>query len=59
MQDEIFNVYKAVAELNERLKAVEKSVPDYNSDLLEIARSLGTITKRLEVLEEKLSGIID
>lgn len=59
MQDEIFNVYRAIAELNERLKTVEKAVPDYNSDLLEIARSLGTVTKRLEVLEEKLTGIID
>ena len=54
MNDEIFSVYAALDNLNQRLKSAENKVPDYTADLLEVYRNLGVLTKRIEAIEEKL-----
>ena len=57
MKDEVFNVYAAMAELNERLKKVEEKQPDYTADMLEVYRNIGVVVKRVEALEAELRKI--
>lgn len=57
MKDEVFSVYAAIAELNERLKTVEEKQPDYTADMLEVYRNIGVVVKRVETLEAKLKEI--
>ena len=56
--DEIFNVYGALDNLNKRMKSVEKKVPDYNNDMLEVYRKLGTLTNLIVELENKIEKLI-
>ena len=53
-QDEVFNVYGALDNLNKRMKSVEAKVPDYTADMLEVYRNLGSLTKRIVELEKVL-----
>ncbi len=57
MKDEVFSVYAAIAELNERLKTVEEKQPDYTADMLEVYRNIGVVVKRVEALEAELRMI--
>lgn len=57
MKDEIFSVYGAINDLNERLKGVEKRTfdyTDYSADLLEVGRNIGELHKRIMEIEEKI-----
>lgn len=54
-QDEVFNVYGALDNLNKRMKSVEAKVPDYTADMLEVYRNLGSLTKRIVELEKVLA----
>ena len=54
-QDEVFNVYGALDNLNKRMKSVEAKLPDYTADMLEVYRNLGSLTKRIVELEKVLA----
>lgn len=54
-QDEVFNVYGALDNLNKRMKSVEAKVPDYTADMLEVYRNLGALTKRIAELENLIN----
>lgn len=57
MKDEIFSVYGALNDLNQRLKSVEGKVPDYTADMLEVCRNLGALSKRLDDLERLVKSV--
>lgn len=56
--DEIFSVYGALDNLNQRLKSVEGKVPDYTADMLEVYRNFGVLTKQLAELEDKVKKLM-
>ena len=56
--DTIFSVFGALDNLNKRLNDVERKVPDYTADMLEIYRNLGVLDKRIEALETKLKEVL-
>lgn len=58
MKDEIFSVFGALGDLNERLKAVEKQTSNYNADMLEVGRRVGELHKKLMELEKKLDKLL-
>lgn len=55
----IFSVYAAVDDLNKRVASLEKNMPDYLADLLEIGRNIGRLDKRLTELEMKLDTTVE
>ncbi len=57
MNDEMFTVFGAVNDLNERLKRVEKQVPDYNADLIEIGRTVGLLHAKIAELEKEIARL--
>lgn len=59
MNDEMFKVFGAVNDLNERLKRVEKQVPDYNADLIEIGRTIGLLHTKIAEFEKELARLKD
>ena len=57
MNDEMFTVFGAVNDLNERLKRVEKQVPDYNADLIGIGRTVGLLHAKIAELEKEIARL--
>ena len=54
MNEQVFDVYASISELNKRLTTVEKNMPDYLADLLEIGRNIGFLTKRIQEQETEI-----
>lgn len=54
MNEQVFDVYASLSELNKRLTTVEKNMPDYLADLLEIGRNIGFLTKRIQEQETEI-----
>lgn len=57
MNDEIFSVFAALHELNERVKRLEKQIPDYNADMLETGKTIGAINVKIIDIERKLKSL--
>ena len=55
----IFSVYAALYDLYKRVASLEKNMPDYLADLLEIGRKIGRLDKRLTELEMKLDTTVE
>lgn len=53
----VFSVYAAVNDLNKRVASLEKNMPDYLADLLEIGRSVGTLHNRVMWLEDEVKKL--
>lgn len=54
MNEQVFDVYASISELNKRLTTVEKNMPDYLADLLEVGRNIGFLTKRIQEQETEI-----
>lgn len=54
MNEQVFDVYASLNELNNRLTTVEKNMPNYLADLLEIGRNIGFLTKRIQEQETEI-----
>ena len=54
----IFSVYAALNDLHKRVASLEKNMPDYLSDLLEIGRNIGYLDKRITELEITLDTTV-
>jgi peptidoglycan hydrolase CwlO-like protein len=54
MNEQVFDVYASLSELNKRLTTVEKNMPNYLADLLEIGRNIGFLTKRIQEQETEI-----
>lgn len=57
MNEQVFDVYASISELNKRLTTVEKNMPDYLADLLEIGRNIGFLTKRIQEQETEIGEL--
>ena len=57
MNDEIFSVYGALNDLNERTKRLEKHSSDYTADMFELYKNIGTLVNRIEELEKLIKGV--
>lgn len=55
--EEVFSVYGALNNLNQRMNSVEKKVPDYSADLLEVYRNIGALSKRITELEHHVKRL--
>lgn len=55
----IFSVYAAVDDLNKRVASLEKNMPDYLADLLEIGRNIGELHSRIMELERQVKQLKD
>lgn len=55
----IFSVYAAVDDLNKRVASLEKNMPDYLADLLEIGRNIGGLHSRIMELERQVKQLKD
>lgn len=55
----VFSVYAALDDLYKRVALLEKNMPDYLADLLEIGRNIGRLDKRLTELEMKLDTTVE
>ena len=57
MKDEVFSVYGALNEINERLKLLEGKMPDYVLDMYQVQKTIGALTNRVIELERKLEKL--
>lgn len=57
MNEQVFDVYASISELNKRLTTVEKNMPDYLADLLEVGRNIGFLTKRIQEQETEIGEL--
>ena len=57
MNEQVFDVYASLNELNKRLTTVEKNMPNYLADLLEIGRNIGFLTKRIQEQETEIKEL--
>lgn len=55
--EEVFSVYGALNKLNQRMNSVEKKVPDYSADMLEVYRNIGALSKRIAELEHHVKTL--
>ena len=55
--EEVFSVYGALNNLNQRMNSVEKKVPDYSADLLEVYRNIGELSKHIAELEHHVKRL--
>lgn len=54
MNEQVFDVYASLNELNNRLTTVEKNMPNYLADLLEIGRNIGYLSNRIQEQETEI-----
>ena len=57
MNDEIFSVFAALNDLNERVKRLEKQIPDYNADMIEVGRTIGAVNAKIVGIEKTLKTL--
>ena len=58
MSENKFSIDAVFDELNKRVTSLEKNMPDYLADLLEIGRSVGTLHNRVMWLEDEVKKLI-
>ena len=58
MSENTFSIDAVFDELNKRVTSLEKNMPDYLADLLEIGRSVGTLHNRVMWLEDEVKKLI-
>lgn len=59
MGDQTFSIDAVFDELNKRVKNLEKNMPDYLADLLEIGKSVGCLHNRVMMLEDEVRKLKD
>lgn len=57
MPEQTFSVDAILDELNKRVTNLEKNMPDYLADLLEIGKSVGVLHSRVMMLEDELKRL--
>ena len=57
MAEQTFSVDAILDELNKRVTNLEKNMPDYLADLLEIGKSIGTLHYRVMWLEDEIKRL--
>lgn len=57
MKDEVFSVYGALSDINNRVKTLEGNMPDYIADMYQMQKTIGALTNRVIELERKLEEL--
>ena len=57
MSEHNFSLDAVFEELNKRVTSLEKNMPDYLADLLEIGKSVGILHNRLMMLEDEIKRL--